>query len=231
MLDISRIQAISLDLDDTLWPIWPTIAAAELRLQIWLGVKAPLTAAFFSNPEQRHVLREQAAAAWPQRHHDLSFLRLEMIRLGLQASGEDQALAEPAFAEFFAARQEVQLFDDSLTALQRLSSRWPVLALSNGNADVDRIGIGAYFCGSVSARDVGVGKPDRRIFQAAAARLQVAPEAILHVGDDESLDVLGALQVGMQTAWINRSDKLWSFEQQPEVSVASMSELCDLLFV
>jgi putative hydrolase of the HAD superfamily len=59
----------------------------------------------------------------------------------------------------------------------------------------------------------------------------VAPEAILHVGDDESLDVLGALQVGMQTAWINRSDKLWSFEQQPEVSVTSMSELCDLLFV
>jgi putative hydrolase of the HAD superfamily len=231
MLDISRIQAITLDLDDTLWPIWPTIVAAELRLQAWLAAQAPATAALFSNHTQRHVLREQVEAAWPQRHHDLSFMREEMIRLGLQASGEDQELAGPAFAEFFAARQDVTLFDDSLSALQRLSARWPMLALSNGNADVDRIGIGAYFCGSVCARDVGVAKPDARIFLAAAAKLQVVPEAILHVGDDESMDVLGALQVGMQTAWVNRSDKLWSFEQQPEVSVTSMTELCDLLSI
>ena len=231
MLEISRIQAITLDLDDTLWPIWPTIDKAELRLQAWLGAKAPATAALFASPQQRHILREQAAAAWPQRRHDLSFMREEMIRLGLLASGEDQSLANSAFAVFFAARQQVALFDDSLSALQRLSARWPVLALSNGNADVDRIGIGAYFCGSVSARDVGAAKPDARIFQAAAAKLQLAPEAILHVGDDESLDVLGALDVGMQTAWVNRSDKLWSFDQHPEVSVTSMVELCDLLFV
>ena len=231
MLDISRIQAITLDLDDTLWPIWPTIAEAELRLQAWLGGQAPATAALFSSAKQRHLLREQAEGAWPQHHHDLSFMRQEMIRLGLLASGEDAGLAGAAFEVFFAARQDVTLFDDSLSALRRLSARWPVLALSNGNADVDRIGIGAYFCGSVSARDVGVAKPDARIFQAAASRLQVAPEAVLHVGDDESLDVLGALQAGMQTAWVNRSDKLWSFDQQPELSVTSMTELCELLFV
>jgi putative hydrolase of the HAD superfamily len=105
------------------------------------------------------------------------------------------------------------------------------LALSNGNADVDHIGIGAYFCGSVSARDAGAAKPEAQIFQAAAAKLQLPPEAILHVGDDESLDVLGALQVGMQTAWVNRSDKLWGFDQQPDISVTSMTELCDLLGV
>ena len=231
MLEISRIQAITLDLDDTLWPIWPTIAVAELRLQNWLSAQAPATAVLFSNPQLRHVLREQVAAAWPQRHHDLSFMRREMIRHGLLACGEDQSLAEPAFAEFFAARQEVKLFEDSLPALESLSARWPVLALSNGNADVNRIGIGAYFCGSVSACDAGAAKPDARIFLAAAAKLQVPPEAILHVGDDESMDVLGAMQVGMQTAWVNRSDKVWSFDQQPEISVTSMAELCGLLFI
>jgi putative hydrolase of the HAD superfamily len=229
MLEISRIQAITLDLDDTLWPIWPTIAEAELRLQAWLGAQAPATAALFSDPQQRHGLREQVAAAWPHRHHDLSFVREEMIRLGLLACGEDPGLAGPAFDVFFTARQEVRLFDDSLVALQRLSARWPLLALSNGNANVDLVGIGAYFCASVSARDVGAAKPDARIFLAAAQRLQVPPAAILHVGDDESLDVLGALQVGMQTAWVNRSDKLWSFDQQPQLSVTSMTELCDLL--
>ena len=229
MLDISRIQAITLDLDDTLWPVWPTIEQAELRLQEWLLSRAPATAALFAQPQQRQALREQTGLDWPDQHHDLSLMRREMIRLGLQRSAEDRALAEPAFDVFFAARQQVTLFDDALPALALLAARWPVLALSNGNADVQRIGIGQFFCGSLSAREVGVGKPDGRIFQAAAERLQLAPGQILHVGDDESLDVLGALAAGMQTAWINRSDKLWSLEAQPHASVADMAELCALL--
>jgi putative hydrolase of the HAD superfamily len=229
MLDISHIQAITLDLDDTLWPVWPTIEQAELRLQEWLLTRAPETAALFASAHQRHALREQTETDWPAQHHDLSWMRREMIRLGLQRSGEDASLAEPAFEIFFAARQVVTLYDDALPALALLAARWPVLALSNGNADVNRIGIGQYFCGSLSARDVGVGKPDARIFLAAAQRLQLAPQQILHVGDDESLDVLGALATGMQTAWVNRSDKLWSLGEQPHATVADMAELCDLL--
>jgi putative hydrolase of the HAD superfamily len=229
MLEISRIQAITLDLDDTLWPIWPTIDRAELKLQDWLQSQAPRTAALFGSAHARLGLREQAQLDWPDQHHDLSFMRREMIRLGLQQSAEDQTLAEPAFEVFFEARHQVDLFADARPALARLSARWPVLALSNGNADVHRVGIGAFFCGSVSAREVGVGKPDARIFQAAAHALQLDASQILHVGDDEGLDVLGALGVGMQTAWINRSDKLWSLPEQPHASVASMLELCDLL--
>lgn len=229
MLDISSIQAISLDLDDTLWPIWPTIAVAETKLQDWLQASAPRTAALFRDPLQRQSLRDQANDAWPERHYDLSFMRQEMIRLGLEQHGEDQALAAPAFEVFFDARQQVVLFEDSEPALAELAARWPILALSNGNADVQRIGLGSYFCGSVSARDAGVGKPDPRIFQAACAHLQLQPWQILHVGDDEALDVIGGLQAGMQTAWVNRTDKLWSLPQEPHVTVASMAELSALL--
>ena len=218
-----------MDLDDTLWPIWPTIDRAELQLQEWLQARAPRTAALFANVHARLGLREQAQRDWPDQHHDLSFMRREMIRLGLQQSAEDQALASDAFEVFFAARQRVSLFDDARPALARLAARWPVMALSNGNADVHRVGIGEFFCGTVSAREVGVGKPDVRIFQAAAQALRLDAGQILHVGDDEGLDVLGALDAGMQTAWVNRSDKLWSLPQAPHASVASMLELCDLL--
>ena len=213
----------------TLWPVWPTIDRAELRLQEWLRERAPRTSALFASPHARVGLREQAQADWPMHHHDLSFMRQEMIRLGLQQSAEDEALVPHAFEVFFAARQEVSLFEDALPALALLSARWPVLALSNGNADVHRVGIGQHFCGTVSAREVGVGKPDLRIFQAAAQTLQLQAGQILHVGDDEALDVLGALGAGMQAAWVNRSDKLWSQQGQPHASVASMLELCDLL--
>lgn len=37
-----QIRAISLDLDDTLWPIWPTIAKAEGVLLQWLAQHAPV---------------------------------------------------------------------------------------------------------------------------------------------------------------------------------------------
>jgi putative hydrolase of the HAD superfamily len=154
-----------------------------------------------------------------------------MIRLGLERGGEPEHLAPDAFEVFFAARMQVDLFDDALPALAWLSQRYPVVALSNGNADVHRVGIGHFFAGSVSARDVGVGKPDPRIFLVAAEGLQLAPAQILHVGDDALLDVVGAHAVGMQTAWINRTDQAWSLDPHPHATVASMIELCDLLAV
>lgn len=231
MLDISHIQAITLDLDDTLWPVWPTIAQAELRLQDWLHTRAPVTAHVFRDPQQRQNLRDKVQAGSPHLVHDLSYTRLEMIRLALVQSAEDPALAEAAFDVFFAARQEVTLFDDALAALHQLSSRWPVLALSNGNADVHRIGIGQYFCGSHSARDAGAAKPDVRIFHSAAHKLQLAPEAILHVGDDAAMDVIGGLNAGMQTVWVNRAGHTWCHAAEPHATVVSMAELCVLLGV
>jgi hypothetical protein len=63
--------------------------------------------------------------------------------------------------EFFAARQRVELFDDALPALQFLSQRWPVVALSNGNANVHVVGIGEHFHASLSASAAGMAKPRR----------------------------------------------------------------------
>ena len=45
LLDVKRIQAISLDLDDTLWPVWPTIERAERALHDWLQRHAPRSVA------------------------------------------------------------------------------------------------------------------------------------------------------------------------------------------
>jgi molybdopterin-biosynthesis enzyme MoeA-like protein len=85
-------------------------------------------------------------------------------------------LAEPAFEVFFAERQRVDLFHDALPALAFWSQRLPVVALSNGNADVHRVGIGQHFHASVSAQSLGVAKPDVRIFEAGAAAAGVPIE-------------------------------------------------------
>lgn len=229
MLNLSLIRAITLDLDDTLWPVWPAIHRAEDILHHWLLAHAPLTAVLYADPHQRRILRADTEAQWVDHAHDLSVLRRESIRLALQRAGEDAALAEPAFDVFFDARMQVELFDDAIALLEAMSARWPVVAVSNGNADVHRVGIGRYFAASVSARDAGVGKPDPRIFHAACDAVGVQPSQVLHIGDDAALDVLGALGVGMQAVWVNREEHVWTYDQHPHATVGSLQELQDLL--
>lgn len=229
MLNIERIKAIGLDLDDTLWPIWPTIHRAEQALAAWLGLRAPATAALMADPQARLAVRTHVEQTRPEIAHDLSALRRESIRAALHRSQEDTGLAEPAFEVFFAERMRVELFDDALPALAALAARFPIVAVSNGNAHVGRVGIGQFFVDSVSASELGVAKPDARIFQAAAAKAGVAPEQVLHVGDDAALDVLGALGAGMQTVWVNRAQHAWRHTEQPHHTVTHLGELVALL--
>ena len=227
MLDISRIRAITLDLDDTLWPVWPTIQRAELVLTDWLTEHAPATAALSQEPEVKKSVRAEINARHADRAHDLSFLRLEAIRAMLVQAGDPSHLAESAFEIFFAERQRVDLFDDALAALRFWSQRYPVVALSNGNADVERVGIGQYFHASVSAKSLGVAKPDLRIFVAGAEAAGVTPQQVLHIGDDAHADAFGALAAGMQVAWLNREGHDWTHgDTRPHVEVPDLHALC-----
>ncbi|WP_439518544.1 HAD family hydrolase [Hydrogenophaga sp.] len=226
-LDPSRVRAITLDLDDTLWPIWPTIERAEAALAAWLLERAPATAAKWGDPVALREVRNQMHTLRPELANDMSALRRESIRLVLQREGDDPSLAEAAFEVFFAERQRVELFEDALPALEWLASRYPVVALSNGNADVHRIGLGQHFHASLSAHVFGVGKPDVRIFHAAAEAAGVPSEAVLHVGDDAHLDAVGALGAGMQVAWLNRGGHPWDHAPlQPHTTVPDLMALC-----
>jgi putative hydrolase of the HAD superfamily len=228
MLDAAKIRAVTLDLDDTLWPIWPVIERAEKLLHEWLTLHAPRTAALFSSPPALREIREEMGRMRPDLKHDMSALRRESIRLALVRAGEDPLLAEAAFEVFFAERQRVTLFEDALPALEFLSARYPLVAVTNGNADLQRMGLAGFFRACFCAHDFGVGKPDPRIFHAAAAAVDVLPQHMLHIGDDATLDALGALDAGMQAAWLNRGDHPWPHAGEPHVTLLHLSELTDL---
>jgi FMN hydrolase / 5-amino-6-(5-phospho-D-ribitylamino)uracil phosphatase len=228
MLDPLKIKAISFDLDDTLWPIWPTIERAEKALHDWLTERAPMTAALFSNAAALRDIRSEMSLVRPDLKHDMSALRRESIRLALYRAGDNPLLADEAFEVFFAERQRVELFDDALPALEFLSARFPLVAITNGNADLQRVGLAHFFRAAISAREFGVGKPDPRIFHAAAGAVEVTPEFVLHVGDDATLDAFGALNAGMQAAWLNRGDSAWPHPDEPHVMLGHLAELVDL---
>lgn len=234
MLNLEKIRVISLDLDDTLWPIWPVIERAEKALLAWLGAHAPMTAALFASPtalrEIREYMHDVVIKKKPEMAHDLGAIRLESIRLALYRAGDNPLLAEGAYQAFFAARNQVEYYEDSLPALKLLSARYPLISLSNGNAQLHLVGIAHYFQAAVSAKSEGVAKPDVRIFQATARMAGVATDEILHVGDDAAQDVIGALDAGMQAVWLNRQDKLWPHEAQaPTLEIASLEELTELI--
>ena len=221
--------AISLDLDDTLWPIWPSIERAEQALDAFLRANCPRTAEAFPVHRMRR-LREEVAAEHPQYAHDFTHQRKLSLQRALQLAGDDEVHAEPAFAAFHATRNQVDFYPDALDALRRIAARRPVAALTNGNADLALIGIDAHFHCFVRAREQGHAKPDAPIFHAACERLGVAPADVLHVGDDPLLDVHGAHRAGMRTCWINRREERWlAGVPRPDLEFATLSGLADWL--
>jgi len=228
-LNRQKIRAISLDLDDTLWPIVPVMLRAEQALSDCLRSAAPLTAALLQDVPRRLALRQQIQIEQAQIGHNLGALRLELIRQALQHNAENTALAQAAYEVFIVERMKVTMYDDAIPALDWLAQRFVLVAVSNGNADVQQVGLGSYFKAALSAQDFGIGKPDVRIFHAAAQAVGVAPDEVLHVGDDAEMDVLGGLQAGMQTVWLNRAGRDWAHAAQPHAMVHDLAQLCTLL--
>lgn len=223
------VLAITLDLDDTLWPFAPIGARLDQVLHDWLRAHSPATAAMYPVEAMRE-LRVRTWADNPQLHHDLSELRRLSLREALENSGASLDLLEPAFDAFYAARNQVEFYPDALAALRRIAARVPVAALSNGNADLARIGIGELFAFQLGAREHGAAKPDPGIFHAACARLGVAHAQVLHVGDHAEMDVAGAIRAGLRGCWINRESHPWTDnELRPDLQFDTLTGLADWL--
>jgi len=222
-------RALSLDPDDTLWPIWPAIERAEAALHDFLRVRCPRTAEKYPMPAMRE-LRDRIAAQHPEYAHDFSRQRRLSLEHALRDSGDDHTHVEDAFDAFYAARNQIDFYPDALDALTRLAARYPIAALTNGNADLSRIGIADRFVAFISARNAGHAKPDAPIFHATCTTLGVAPHELLHIGDDPWLDVEGAARVGIRSCWINRRDEAWPADlARPDLEFTTLAALADWL--
>ena len=208
------IRALSLDLDDTLWPIEPCIVRAESALDDWLHEHCPAVAVNFP-PAAMRAERDRVWQANPHLTHDLSALRRMSLTEVFAPYGFGEDFVERAMTAFSAARNVVDFYPEALAILEMLAARYPIASLTNGNADLDVIGIGQHFRARVYSRDAGCAKPDPRIFQRAAAVLNVAPHELLHVGDDPLMDVDGARAAGCAGVWLDRCAAPWPHALKP----------------
>lgn len=223
------MRAITLDLDDTLWPFAPIGERIETALHDWFEAHSPRTAERFPIAEMR-ALRERVMVEFPQLAHDLGLLRRLTIERALRESGDDPELASAAYAIFFRERNRVAFFPDALDGLRRIAANLPVAALTNGNADLAAIGIDAHFRFALTAREYGAPKPDAGFFLEACQRLGFPPGEVLHVGDDPHVDILGAARAGLRTCWIDRGLHVWPGAlPAADLRVTTLTELADWL--
>ncbi len=224
-----HIRALCFDLDNTLWDVWPVIRRAEQRMYDFLAERYPRVVALVTLEAMREA-RERVAERFPQMQHDFTFLRKQALRDHALHCGYEESLVEEAFDEFIRARNEVELYPDVLPGLERLRGRFRLFTASNGNADLNRIGLAHFFERTVNAREVGALKPAPAMFHRAIEGTDLAPREVAYIGDDPALDVEGARRAGMRAIWLDRLQSAWPVGiDPPSHRVSTLTELVELL--
>ncbi|MFF7707382.1 HAD-IA family hydrolase [Pseudomonas sp. NPDC007930] len=225
------IELVTFDLDDTLWDTAPVIANAEIVLREWLAAHAPKIGPF--PPEALFAIRQRLVEAEPALKHRISELRRRVLFHGLHEAGyaeaEAQDLAERSFEVFLHARHQVDFFPEVHPTLELLAQRYRLGAVTNGNADVRRLGVADYFSFALSAEDVGIGKPDPRPFEEALRRAGTVAAKAVHVGDHPNDDIAGALRAGLRAVWYNPRHTPWEGGAAPHAQISSLAQLPALL--
>jgi putative hydrolase of the HAD superfamily len=223
------IRAICFDLDNTLWDVMPVLERAERILADWMGTRYPRIPQRFSPADIREA-RAALMLELPHQAHDLTFMSLENLARLAESVGYERDMAREAFAVWHAARNQCVPFADVLPSLEKLKSGYRLATLTNGNADLEVIGMAHHFEVRLHAGALGCAKPDLRAYTALAAALTLQPAEILFVGDEPHADVVGPRNAGMQTVWVNRGAHTWPEELvPPDHVIASFDELVTLL--
>lgn len=230
---MAKLGLVTFDLDNTLWPIDEVISAAEAEWLEWLRVAhvkshEALQVDLFRTRRQEVLTRE------PDLIHDLTALRIRTTEEAFVAFGlaktEARQIAEAAFEVFHVARNRVTLFEGTLNVIRRLSERFVIGALTNGNADLGKIGIADYFDFHHSSESVGRRKPALDMFRAGLDSARMSPDRCVHVGDHPLEDVDAARRAGYHAVWFNRAQATWPSELElPAHTIQSLEDLIPLV--
>lgn len=226
---LASIKAISFDLDDTLWHCAPAIVRADAALFAWLGEHTPAIVAQHT-PTSLQAYQSAVRQTYPEFAQCVTATRLAGLRSLLREFGYAESLAEDAFAVFYRARSEVELYEGAIEMLKTLKSRYRLAAITNGNADLDLIGIAEYFDVVYAANLELPPKPEPDMFIRCLSHLDLPASALLHIGDNPVADIIGGLNASVQTLWFNQYNASWPAHlPQPHFQAQSLSDIVAML--
>ncbi|MEM7540911.1 MAG: HAD family hydrolase [Pseudomonadota bacterium] len=218
------IRIVCFDLDDTLWDSGPAIVRAESSMFEWLSDRVPA----FSKIDTQ-IMRDRAMnirMKRPDIAHDFTLTRLETLRSLLLEQEQDPGLADDAVAHFITERSRVDMYEETLSVLNELVGKYALVAVTNGNANLDTAGVAHLFDSYFSPSETGVQKPDPRMFGPIFDRYTAKVDEIVHVGDHPYHDVEAAHRASVRSVWLNREARAWPQEYQPPTrEIKNLAEL------
>ena len=186
----------------------------------------------------RHAFAESDRIACEE--HDAGGLktgfRERRSKLFLQMLGLDETLA-PRITDLYVARypEVCAPVADAQPTVTGLAEHFQLGVVSNGFPDVqyrklEALRIRRLFGCVVLSEEVGLHKPDPRIFRHAASMLGVAPETCMYVGDLFEMDVVGSKDAGMRACWFNPGGSARPAGRiAPDLEIRQLNELAQLL--
>jgi HAD superfamily hydrolase (TIGR01549 family) len=228
-LNLLQVQVISFDLDDTLWDCAPAIANAEQALFEWHTRVTPAITQRHT-PSTLQVYRAEFRQNNPALKGCVTAMRIAGLRSLLGAFGYPEHLAEEGFTVFYNARSQVDLYHGAVDMLKVLSESFRLVAITNGNADLQSIGISRYFERIYAANLTLLEKPAPDMFHLCLSEMDIPPVALLHIGDNPVTDIFGANAVGVQTLWFNQHNNAWPEHlNPPDFEANNLSDVVALI--
>jgi putative hydrolase of the HAD superfamily len=238
------LRAVLFDLDDTLFAHRSAVDAAILAHLAATGSPAADPAAVLVRwraLEEHHYHRYL--------HGEIGYLEQRRARAAdlMAEHGRPPLGVEDADAWWMAYlrkyRNAWRLHDDAIPCLDALAGAVPGMRfgiITNGELDfqttkLDAMRLTERMDAVVASADVGVAKPEARIFGVACDRLGVAPEEAAYVGDRLGTDAIGAARAGLTGVWLDRRhedadpERLAEAEDLGVVRISSLGELAAAL--
>ncbi|MBQ4812773.1 HAD-IA family hydrolase [Pseudoalteromonas luteoviolacea] len=226
---ISPIKVLSFDLDDTLYNNHPIILNAIQAMQSYLQ----------SIPEwavqqgdywlkcRRHIGETQ-----PHLKDDVTNWRKVALEYGMSQLGlENKEVARHsvnAYQAFADARSNITVAQSVLSLLLALKKKYTLIAITNGNVEVDKFNLAGVFERVYLAGPDGAAKPDAALFERACQDLKVSPSEILHIGDSLDTDVRGANLAGCHSVWLDNQQTTYAYKGLADIEIQDIHQLACL---
>lgn len=165
--------------------------------------------------------------------HDLLLIKMR-IELGFLVSQgklpDDNIEEKAALIALYCYNQARACVEEARPTLEALSRKFPMVLVSNFYGNVESVlkdfNLRHYFKEIVESAVVGVRKPDPRIFDLGVKALNLNPEEVLVIGDSYKKDILPALSLGCQVAWLK--GKGWTEEEDTVTHPSIIKKLAQI---
>ena len=178
-----------------------------------------------------HPMIENSRITNQEAHFEIALKKLiSQFDISLNEDFSLKNLLEIYYMEVYSERKLYPEVISVLNSLKSIGVRMGIVSNTTNpkfmkESEMKAAGLEPFFDFAIYSSDTPYRKPHPSIFQLAIESLKLKPEEILFVGDNMRLDVVGAQNVGMKSAWINRERKTNSMEGEPDYELHSLMDL------